>query len=74
MVVILTCRDLEIRDAYDNFDARRESQLSAVGKIKRALFGQPIKTVHGERAYQTDSGGLHPANGYPCYVNLAKSC
>ncbi|KAJ0108224.1 hypothetical protein J7T55_000189 [Diaporthe amygdali] len=71
VVVILTCRDLEIRDAYDDFDAKMESEMGVVEKMKRTLFGQPIKTVHGERAYQTDSGGLHPANGYPCYVKWA---
>lgn len=72
VAIILTCRDLEIRDAYDDFDAKRESELVVVQKMKRTLFGQPVKTVHGERAYQTDSGGLHPANGYPCYVKWAK--
>ncbi|KAK7738318.1 hypothetical protein SLS53_006126 [Cytospora paraplurivora] len=72
VAVILTCRDLEIRDSYDDYDAKRESELSIVEKMKRTLFGHPIKTVHGERAYQTDSGGLHPANGYPCYVKWAK--
>lgn len=73
VAIILTCRDLEIRDAYDDFDAKRDSELGFVEKTKRKLFGQPIRTVHGERAYQTDSAGLHPANGYPCYVNWAKS-
>ncbi|KAJ3578867.1 hypothetical protein NPX13_g1693 [Xylaria arbuscula] len=68
IVIILTCRDLEIRDAYDDFDAMKEHQMSAWGRWKTSLFGQPIKTVHGDRAYQTDSGGLHPVDGYPCYV------
>ncbi|ROW11887.1 hypothetical protein VPNG_04989 [Cytospora leucostoma] len=72
VAVILTCRDLEIRDAYDDYDAQRESELSVVEKIKRTLLGNPVKTVHGQRAYQTDSGGLHPANGYPCYVKWAR--
>lgn len=72
VAVILTCRDLEIRDAYDDFDAKMESELGVVEKTKRALFGQSVKTIHGERAYQTDSGGLHPANGYPCYITWAK--
>lgn len=71
VAVILTCRDLEVRDAYDDFDAKREGELGVVEKMKRALSGQPVRTVHGERAYQTDSGGLHPANGYPCYVEWA---
>lgn len=68
VAIVLTCRDLEIRDAYDDFDAKMESELGVVEKVKRIIFGQPVKTVHGERAYQTDSGGLHPANGYHCYV------
>lgn len=72
VAVILTCRDLDVRDAYEDFDARRESEQGIIGRMKTALFGQSIKTVHGERAYQTDSGGLHPANGYPCYVDWAK--
>ncbi|KAI1358335.1 putative cytochrome P450 [Xylaria arbuscula] len=68
IVIILTCRDLEVRDAYDDFDAMKERQMSAWGRWKTSLFGQQIKTVHGDRAYQTDSGGLHPVDGYPCYV------
>lgn len=72
LAIILTCRDIEIRDAYDEFDAKRERELGVLERMKRKLFGQPVKTLHGERAYQTDSGGLHPANKYPCYVSWAK--
>lgn len=72
VAVILTCRDLEIRDAYDDFDAENEKHRGAWSKLKGALFGEPIKTVHGERAYQTDSGGAHPVDGYPCYVKWAQ--
>lgn len=72
LAIILTCRDIEIRDAYEEFDAKRERELGAFEKMKRKLFGQPVKTLHGERAYQTDSGGLHPADKYPCYVDWAK--
>ncbi|KAI0478166.1 putative cytochrome P450 [Xylaria cf. heliscus] len=68
VVVILTCRDLEIRDAYDDFDAIKQNQMGTWSRWKTSLFGEPIKTVHGDRAYQTDSGGLHPVDGYPCYV------
>ncbi|KAI0203669.1 cytochrome P450 [Astrocystis sublimbata] len=32
---------------------------------------EPIVTVRGDRAYQTDSGGQHPVNGYPCRVEWA---
>ncbi|KAI0536510.1 putative cytochrome P450 [Xylaria digitata] len=72
VVVILTCRDLKIRDAYDDFDATRQRQMGIWGRWKTRLFGEPIKTVHGDRAYQTDSGGLHPTDGYPCYVERAR--
>lgn len=72
VAVILTCRDLEIRDAYADFDARKESQMGTWERWKRIMFGEPIKTLHGDRAYQTDSGGAHPVDGYPCYVKWAK--
>lgn len=71
VALILTCRDLEIRDAYADFDAKEDSELSMVSRTKRYLFGEPMKVVLGERAYQTDSGGLHPVDGYPCYVDWA---
>jgi hypothetical protein len=70
--VILTCRDLEIRDAYDDFDAKLQSEMGIGKRLKTKIFGEPIKTLHGDRAYQTDSGGLHPVNGYPCYVRWAE--
>ncbi|KAI0010584.1 putative cytochrome P450 [Xylariaceae sp. FL0662B] len=72
IAVVLTCRDLDIRDAYDDFDAKMQSEMGIGEKLKRMIFGEPIKTLHGDRAYQTDSGGLHPVNGYPCYVKWAK--
>ncbi|KAI0913394.1 putative cytochrome P450 [Ustulina deusta] len=72
VVVIMTCRDLEIRDAYDDFDAMKQRQVAVWGRWKTSLCGEPIKTVHGDRAYQTDSGGLHPVDGYPCHVQWAR--
>ena len=68
IAIILTCRDLDIRDAYDDFDAHKESQISIWSRLKRIVFGEPIKMLHGDRAYQTDSGGAHPVDGYPCHV------
>lgn len=72
VALILTCRDLEIRDAYVDFDAKRAREMGMFEKLRNKVFGEPLKTVHGERAYQTDTGGLHPVNGYPCYVTWAK--
>jgi cytochrome P450 len=71
VAVILTCRDLKLRDAYDDFDAKKEKEMGVFERLKRALVGAPIRTLHGERAYQTDSGGLHPVDGYPAYVEWA---
>ncbi|VUC21091.1 unnamed protein product [Clonostachys rosea] len=69
VAVILTCRELEIKDAYADFDAKREREMGLFAKVKRRLFGGPIRTLQGDRAYQSDSGGLHPVDGYPCYVS-----
>lgn len=70
--IILTCRDLEIRDAYDDFDAKMQREMGIAEKLKKRVFGEPVKTLYGDRAYQTDSGGAHPVDGYPCCVNWAK--
>ncbi|KAH7312622.1 cytochrome P450 [Stachybotrys elegans] len=72
LAVILTCRDLEIRDAYQEFDAEVEKRMGMVSKLKRYIFGQSTITLNGERAFQTDTSGMHAANGYPCYVSWAK--
>lgn len=70
--LILTCRDLKITDAYDEFDAKNEATMGMLARLKRRVFGEPIRTLYGDRAYQTDTGGLHPVNGYPCHVEWAK--
>ncbi|KAI0848484.1 hypothetical protein F5Y00DRAFT_262580 [Daldinia vernicosa] len=31
-----------------------------------------VKRVNSERAYQTQSGGAHPADGYPCRISFRK--
>ncbi|KAK7932039.1 cytochrome P450 [Apiospora marii] len=69
--LVLTCRDLKITDAYDEFDAKSMEAMGMFARLKRRLFGEPIRTLYGDRAYQTDTGGLHPVNGYPCYVEWA---
>ncbi|KAI0479535.1 putative cytochrome P450 [Xylariaceae sp. FL0804] len=70
--LILTCRDLEISNAYSDFDAQKEREMGIWGRLKRKVVGEPIRTVNGDRAYQTDSGGLHPVDGFPCYVKWAE--
>lgn len=62
LVCMLTLRELDVVDAYDEFD----SDLGVVGL-------QPaITTVNGDRAYQiTRGGGSHPSDWYPCRARLA---
>ncbi len=45
--------------------------MGAFERFKRIMFGKPIKTLHGDRAYQTDSGGVHPVDRYPHYAKWA---
>ncbi|KAK2599128.1 hypothetical protein QQS21_005389 [Conoideocrella luteorostrata] len=72
IALILVCRELDIRDGYSDFDAKRDKERGILERLRYRVFGEPVKTVHGERAYQTDTGGLHPVDGYPCYVSWAK--
>lgn len=74
IVLILTARIFVIQPAYEEWDA---SQLANKGWLsglarKTGLKGEDIKTVRGERAYQTVKPGSHPADGYPCRVTLVK--
>ncbi|KAF3069067.1 hypothetical protein GL218_08063 [Daldinia childiae] len=58
ITLALTVREFEIKHAYDEWD-----RLHPTSKVK---------SVNSERAYQTQSGGAHPADGYPCRISLRK--
>lgn len=58
-----------LRDAYAELDAQQESQKTRIQMFKERLFGKAMKTLNGDRIYQTDTGGHHPVDGYPCYVD-----
>ncbi|KAL4808550.1 cytochrome P450 [Aspergillus unguis] len=71
IVLVLTARTFNIQPAYDEWDALKLQTEGLVPKLARWLgLENPLKTVHGERAYQTDKAGTHPADGYPCRVTL----
>ena len=53
-VLILTCREFDITAAYDEWDLEHPK-------------GGP-KTVKGDRMYQIERVGAHPADGFPCRV------
>ncbi len=56
IVLVMTLRQFDIRDAYEEWDKLYPSR--------------GIKQVNGERAYQISAGGAHPANGFPCRISL----
>lgn len=56
VVLALTIREFDIVGAYDEWD--------------RMHPGKRIKKVSGERAYQIEQGGAHPASRFPCKVSL----
>lgn len=74
IVLILTARTFDIHSAYEEWDALQLEYEGLLTRLARklGLKGEDIKTVRGERAYQTVKPGSHPADGYPCRVGLVK--
>jgi hypothetical protein len=58
VILALTAREFEIKDAYEEFDALHPRK----SKV----------TVDGERAYQFEKGGAHPADHLPCRISVRK--
>ena len=58
VVLAFTLREFDVQDAYKEFDELNP----------RA----GCKTVEGERAYQIEQGGAHPADRFPCRVSFRK--
>lgn len=71
VALVLTLRTFDIRPAYDEWDSAQDQQASALQRLKTKLFGERKRSVRGDRAYQTDKAGTHPADGYPCRVSLS---
>ncbi|KAF2746813.1 cytochrome P450 [Sporormia fimetaria CBS 119925] len=72
IAMIMTVRTFDITPAYDEWDAMQKEKGGVLGKLKAKVLGEPVKTVHGDRAYQTEKAGTHPADGYPCRISLGK--
>ena len=58
VALVMTVREFDIRDAYEEWDS--------VHPMKE------IKDVRGERCYQVSQGAAHPADGFPCRVSIRK--
>jgi hypothetical protein len=70
IALVLTVREFDITPAYEEWDATRK--IGFFEALRRKVVGEPVKTVHGDRAYQTEKAGTHPADGYPCRVKMSK--
>lgn len=57
-VLILVCREFEIQPAYDEWDLLHPKK--------------GPRTVKGDRMYQVERVGAHPADGFPCKIYLRK--
>ena len=56
VVLVMTVREFDVCAAYQEWDKSHPMET--------------IKTVRGERAYQIEKGGAHPADGFPCKVTI----
>ncbi len=74
VVLIMTARRFVITPAYDEWDVAQLRHRGAVQRFMQWLSGEGkrLKTALGERAYQTSKAGGHPADGYPCRVELVE--
>jgi hypothetical protein len=70
IALVLTIRKFDITPRYEEWDAMRN--IGIFERLKVKFVGEPVKTVHGDRAYQTEKAGTHPADGYPCRVSMSK--
>jgi hypothetical protein len=72
VILVMCARSFTIEPAYEEWDRLQEAKCGLWGKSCNCLFGEDIKTVNGDRAYQSEKAGTHPADGYPCRVSLAE--
>ncbi|CAG8971815.1 hypothetical protein HYALB_00001925 [Hymenoscyphus albidus] len=72
-VMIMTTRTFDIRPAYEEWDKIKKRDMGLLSRTKTRVLGEPVRTVNGDRAYQTEKAGTHPADGYPCRISLVDS-
>jgi len=70
VALVMTARTLRIRPAYEEWDAmKKEGFLAGVFK-KVGMGSNEKKEIDGDRAYMVEKGAAHPAQEYPCVVEL----
>lgn len=70
VALLMTVRTIRIKSAYEQWDTMKN--VGPVGSLMAWVgLGKGVKrSINGERAYQIEKGGAHPAEGYPCTVEL----
>lgn len=71
IVMILAARSFDVIPAYQEWDRLQAQNRNLWQKMGKWIRGKEVDTVHGDRAYQSEKAGTHPADGYPCRVALA---
>jgi hypothetical protein len=71
IVMIMAARTVTVTPAYDEWDYLQAEKGGIWKKIVDSIGTEVINTVHGDRVYQSEKAGTHPADGYPCRIALA---
>jgi cytochrome P450 len=72
VVLILATRTFDVTPAYQEWDQLQAQNRTLLQRMGKWIRGHEIDTVYGDRAYQSEKAGTHPADGYPCRVALAQ--
>jgi cytochrome P450 len=74
IALVLTARRLIVRPAYEEWEELQSAKSGFARKFARqvGVASAEPQTVYGDRAYQTDTAGTHPKDGYPCRVEVVK--
>lgn len=72
IVLILSARRYVVTPAYEEWDQLQAQNQTMWQTTCKWIMGPEISTVHGDRAYQSEKAGTHPAEGYPCRVELSQ--
>lgn len=72
MILVLSARRFVVEPAYQEWDRIQEERRGLWDKLTRWSGNVELRTVHGDRAYQSEKAGANPADGYPCRVSLVE--
>lgn len=72
IVLILAARKFDVTPAYEEWDLIQAQNQTVWQRLHKWILGPEICTVYGDRAYQSEKAGTHPAEGYPCRVALSQ--